>query len=151
MTAQPISTSADWTFELLETYEREIGRIAADFELDTYPNQIEIISSEQMMDAYASAGMPINYHHWSFGKHYLGVENSYRRGHMGLAYEIAHLWIIGIALQQLQHRRGGAVARGIAVEGGDPVHQLLRIGDIRGVEGPFQGRFKQAALAAEVA
>ena len=67
MTAQPISTSADWTFELLETYEREIGRIAEGFGLDTYPNQIEIISSEQMMDAYASSGMPINYHHWSFG------------------------------------------------------------------------------------
>ncbi len=88
MTRGPISTEADWTFELLETYEKEIGRIAEGFGLDTYPNQIEIISSEQMMDAYASSGMPINYHHWSFGKHYLGVENSYRRGHMGLAYEI---------------------------------------------------------------
>jgi stage V sporulation protein R len=88
MSGQPISTSPDWTFELLQTYEHEIGRIAEGFGLDTYPNQIEIINSEQMMDAYASSAMPINYHHWSFGKHYLGVENSYRRGHMGLAYEI---------------------------------------------------------------
>jgi len=85
---QPISTEADWTFELLQEYEREIARIAENFKLDTYPNQIEIISSEQMMDAYASSAMPINYHHWSFGKHFLSVENSYRRGHMGLAYEI---------------------------------------------------------------
>jgi stage V sporulation protein R len=88
MTARPLSTEADWTFELLQDYEREIGRIAAEFNLDTYPNQIEIISSEQMMDAYASSAMPINYHHWSFGKHFLSVQNSYRRGHMGLAYEI---------------------------------------------------------------
>jgi spore cortex formation protein SpoVR/YcgB (stage V sporulation) len=88
MSRGPISTGSDWTFELLESYDHEIGRVAAEFGLDTYPNQIEIITSEQMMDAYASAGMPINYHHWSFGKHYLGVENSYRRGHMGLAYEI---------------------------------------------------------------
>jgi stage V sporulation protein R len=88
MSRGPISTSADWTFELLQTYEIEIGRIAAEFGLDTYPNQIEIINSEQMMDAYASSAMPINYNHWSFGKHFLGVENSYRRGHMGLAYEI---------------------------------------------------------------
>lgn len=88
MSREPISTASDWTFELLQDYEREIGRIAEQFNLDTYPNQIEIINSEQMMDAYASSAMPINYHHWSFGKHFLGVQNSYRRGHMGLAYEI---------------------------------------------------------------
>jgi spore cortex formation protein SpoVR/YcgB (stage V sporulation) len=88
MSRKPLSTGADWTFELLEDYEREIARIAGNFQLDTYPNQIEIISSEQMMDAYASSAMPINYHHWSFGKHFLSVQNSYRRGHMGLAYEI---------------------------------------------------------------
>ncbi len=88
VTREPLSTETDWTFELLQDYEREIARIAGDFELDTYPNQIEIISSEQMMDAYASSGMPINYHHWSFGKHFLAVQNSYKRGHMGLAYEI---------------------------------------------------------------
>ncbi|MFV8818723.1 SpoVR family protein [Haliea sp. E17] len=88
MTREPLSTESDWTFELLQDYEREIARIAGDFKLDTYPNQIEIISSEQMMDAYASSGMPINYHHWSFGKHFLAVQNSYKRGHMGLAYEI---------------------------------------------------------------
>ncbi len=56
--------------------------------LDTYPNQIEVITSEQMMDAYASVGMPVNYHHWSFGKHFLSTEKGYRRGQMGLAYEI---------------------------------------------------------------
>jgi len=88
MSREPISTSAEWTFELLEDYDREIARIAADFELDTYPNQIEIINSEQMMDAYASSAMPLNYNHWSFGKHFLQVQNSYKRGHMGLAYEI---------------------------------------------------------------
>ena len=88
MSRKPLSTESDWTFDLLRDYEREIARIAEHFQLDTYPNQIEVISSEQMMDAYASSGMPINYHHWSFGKHYLSIENSYRRGHMGLAYEI---------------------------------------------------------------
>ncbi len=88
MSRRALSTDADWTFEALQDYEREIARIADRFHLDTYPNQIEIINSEQMMDAYASSAMPINYHHWSFGKHFLSVQNSYRRGHMGLAYEI---------------------------------------------------------------
>lgn len=88
MTEQPIATGSEWTFETLERFEQEIARIAADFRLDTYPNQIEIISSEQMLDAYASSGMPINYHHWSFGKHFIQTENQYRKGYMGLAYEI---------------------------------------------------------------
>jgi stage V sporulation protein R len=88
VSAEPLSTSSEWSFELLESYHTEIARIASNFGLDTYRNQIEIINSEQMLDAYASVGMPINYHHWSYGKHFLTSEAQYRRGYMGLAYEI---------------------------------------------------------------
>ena len=83
-----ISTGSEWTFELIQEYDREIATIAEEFGLDTYRNQIEIISSEQMMDAYASVGMPIGYNHWSYGKQFLSTEQSYSRGQMGLAYEI---------------------------------------------------------------
>jgi spore cortex formation protein SpoVR/YcgB (stage V sporulation) len=83
-----ISEGSEWNFELLERYDSELGRIAAHYHLDTYPNQIEIITSEQMMDAYSSTGMPVFYHHWSFGKQFLSVEKSYKRGQMGLAYEL---------------------------------------------------------------
>ncbi|NRB37413.1 MAG: SpoVR family protein [Pseudomonadales bacterium] len=83
-----LSQDSEWTFELLQIYETEIARIAKAFKLDTYANQIEVISSEQMMDAYASNGMPLLYNHWSYGKHFLSTENSYKRGQMGLAYEI---------------------------------------------------------------
>lgn len=76
MRKKPLSTGAEWTFELIQDYDREIARIAKDFKLDTYPNQIEVISAEQMMDAYASVGMPIGYHHWSFGKHFVSVEKA---------------------------------------------------------------------------
>ena len=85
---KPISTGAEWTFELIEAYLAEIEQIAEDFKLDTYPNQVELITAEQMLDAYASVGMPIGYSHWSFGKHFIRNEQQYRRGHMGLAYEI---------------------------------------------------------------
>lgn len=88
MKKKPLSTGAEWTFELLQAYDREIARLAKDFKLDTYPNQLEVISAEQMMDSYASVGMPIGYSHWSFGKHFMGVEKSYQRGEMGLAYEL---------------------------------------------------------------
>lgn len=84
----PISTTSEWTFELIQQYDRVIGELAGEFGLDTYPNQIEVISSEQMMDAYSSVGMPVGYHHWSYGKQFISVENSYQRGLMGLAYEI---------------------------------------------------------------
>jgi stage V sporulation protein R len=79
---------SDWTFELIETYFQEIKRTAHRFGLDTYPVQLELISAEQMLDAYASVGMPVNYRHWSFGKQFIASEKNYRRGHMGLAYEI---------------------------------------------------------------
>lgn len=85
---QPLSEGSDWTFELIKRYDQEIGRIAEGYRLDTYPNQIEVIRSDQMMDAYASIGMPIGYSHWSFGKHFVDVERNYQRGLMGLAYEI---------------------------------------------------------------
>lgn len=85
---KPISTTSEWNFDLIREYDEAIGDIAKEFNLDTYPTQIEVISSEQMMDAYASVGMPIGYNHWSYGKQFLSVEQSYKRGQMGLAYEI---------------------------------------------------------------
>ena len=85
---QPLSESSEWTFELLDVYDREIGRVADHYGLDTYPRRIEVISSEQMIDAYSSVGMPVGYHHWSYGKQFLATQKSYKRGQMGLAYEI---------------------------------------------------------------
>jgi len=84
----PLSDGPDWTFDLLDDYHSEIKRIAKNFKLDTYTNQIEVITAEQMMDAYSSVGMPIGYNHWSFGKKFIQTERSYKRGQMGLAYEI---------------------------------------------------------------
>ncbi|AOU97087.1 SpoVR family protein [Acidihalobacter yilgarnensis] len=83
-----LSEGSEWTFELIQRYEHEIARVAAHYGLDTYPNQIEIISAEQMMDAYSSSGMPVGYNYWSYGKQFIAVEQRYKRGQMGLAYEI---------------------------------------------------------------
>ena len=79
---------SEWSFDLLQEYDQHIAKIAKSYNLDTYPNQIEVISAEQMLDAYSSVGMPIGYHHWSFGKQFLNLEKNYKRGSMGLAYEI---------------------------------------------------------------
>jgi len=85
---KPIAEGSEWTFKDVEAYEIELARVAERYRLDTYPNQIEIISAEQMMDAYSSTGMPVGYHHWSFGKQFLSTEQRYRRGQIGLAYEL---------------------------------------------------------------
>jgi stage V sporulation protein R len=86
--SEHLPAPSDWTFDLIETYHRAIRATAGRFGLDTYPNQLEIITAEQMMDAYSSSGMPVNYRHWSYGKEFISTEKNYKRGHMGLAYEI---------------------------------------------------------------
>ncbi len=81
--------TGDWNFDTLRRTYEAIEQIAiGEMGLDPYPNQIELISSEQMLDAYSSIGMPIFYHHWSFGKRFARDEKLYRKGYTGLAYEI---------------------------------------------------------------
>src|SRR6201999_3017401 len=80
---------ADWDFRTLQRIHDACEEIAhSQLGLDVYPNQIEVITAEQMLDAYSSVGMPLFYKHWSFGKHFAFHEASYRKGLMGLAYEI---------------------------------------------------------------
>jgi spore cortex formation protein SpoVR/YcgB (stage V sporulation) len=81
--------SGEWRFDTLKSTFDAIEDIALnEMGLDVYPNQIELISSEQMLDAYSSNGMPIIYSHWSFGKRFAMDEKMYRKGYTGLAYEI---------------------------------------------------------------
>lgn len=82
-------SGSDWNFDTLSRTYDVIKAIAQEeLHLDTYRNQLEIISSEQMLDAYSSVGMPLMYRHWSFGKHFIYQDNLYRKGLRGLAYEI---------------------------------------------------------------
>lgn len=82
-------TGTDWNFDILRNCYDAIEQIAVDeLGLEVYPNRIEIITSEQMLDVYTSHGMPVSYAHWSAGKRFVTHENAYRRGLMGLAYEV---------------------------------------------------------------
>ena len=81
--------SSEWDFAQLKRVFSAIEDVALnDLMLDVYPNQIEIISSEQMLDAYSAHGMPLMYHHWSFGKIFAREETMYNKGWQALAYEI---------------------------------------------------------------
>ncbi len=80
---------ADWSFDTLQRIHDACEAVALnELGLDVYPNQIEVITAEQMLDAYSSIGMPLFYKHWSFGKHFAQHEALYRKGLRGLAYEI---------------------------------------------------------------
>lgn len=83
----------DWDKPLLNKIWEEIEIVARE-ELDIiegrdyYKPIVEIVSAEQMIDAYAAVGLPNYYNHWSFGKDFTSNFEKYKAGEMGLAYEI---------------------------------------------------------------
>jgi spore cortex formation protein SpoVR/YcgB (stage V sporulation) len=84
-----IYTGSSWNYDKLYRMMDACEEIAInDMGLDCFPNQIEIITFEQMLDAYSSVGMPLMYNHWSFGKSFIQNKKQYSTGQMGLAYEL---------------------------------------------------------------
>ncbi|NJM35903.1 MAG: SpoVR family protein [Rhodomicrobium sp.] len=87
--AKPIFEGAEWNFDLLKKAYDEVAKVGLrDLKLNIYPNQIEVITAEQMLDAYTSIGMPLMYRHWSFGKQFAQESIGYKRGMRSLAYEL---------------------------------------------------------------
>ncbi|OKL38562.1 SpoVR family protein [Pontibacter flavimaris] len=79
----------NWDGETLEAADEVISRIGKEYlKLKTYPNQIEVVTSEQMLDAYSLTGLPTSYPHWKFGKDFVLNQNNYTKGRMGLSYEL---------------------------------------------------------------
>ena len=87
-TTKLIAAGSEWTFDHLEAIDKACAEHAKRYKLDYFPNQIEVITSEQMLDAYSAVGLPVNYHHWSFGKDFMAQQKSYRSGQQNLTYEI---------------------------------------------------------------
>ena len=86
---RPLFDGPEWSFELIRKVYDAMGEIAlGELGLDIYPNQIEVITAEQMLDSYSSIGMPLMYRHWSFGKRFAHDEAYYKRGMRSLAYEL---------------------------------------------------------------
>ena len=82
-------SKSDWNEETIQVFSEIIDKMSIDLlGLDVYPNQFEIVSSEQLLDAYALIGLPLSYNHWKFGKDYIVNTNNYKKGRMGLSYEM---------------------------------------------------------------
>ncbi len=84
-----IFSKSDWDVDTIILADEIISEIGKNYlGLDIYPNQFEITTSEQMLDAYSLIGLPISYNHWKFGKDFIINQNQYKKGRMGLAYEL---------------------------------------------------------------
>lgn len=82
-------SSPNWDFETIKAADELTNWVGKEFfRLDTYINQIEIVTSEQMLDAYSLIGLPTSYPHWKFGKDFVINQGSYKKGQMGLSYEM---------------------------------------------------------------
>jgi stage V sporulation protein R len=82
-------SKSDWNEETIQVFSEIIDKMSIDLlGLDVYPNQFEIVSSEQLLDAYSLIGLPLSYNHWKFGKDYVINSNNYKKGRMGLSYEM---------------------------------------------------------------
>ncbi len=87
--SRPLFESGDWTVADLQSIQDAVAEIGeGELGLSTYRNRIEIITAEQMLDAYASLGLPHMYRHWSFGKRFAHQEGLYRKGLTHLALEM---------------------------------------------------------------
>lgn len=84
-----LTDKSDWDIETVKIFDSMVNWInETTFDLDIYPNQYEIVTTEQMLDAYSLTGLPLSYNHWKFGKDFAVNESSYKRGQMGLSYEM---------------------------------------------------------------
>lgn len=83
-----ISEDASWDFKDIQWLAEEVEIIGREeMGMDPFPWQIEIVSSDNMIDIY-STSWPISYPHWSYGKKYLQSYLPYKAGKSGLAYEV---------------------------------------------------------------
>lgn len=85
----PLPAGPNWRNQDIQDYMDVFGELAdTEWGLDIFPNQIEIICSEQMVEAYATTGLPVGIAHWKYGKIFENIFEAYRRGHQGIAYEM---------------------------------------------------------------
>ncbi len=84
MAGTPLFTEINWDFGLLRRTYDEIEKIAVgELGLDYYPVQIEVITSEQMLDAYA-VSLPTDVSALEFRQALYYHETLYRKGSRAL-------------------------------------------------------------------
>lgn len=79
----------DWTIPSIARVCDEVEKIGREeLKVDLYPNEVDIVDSEGMINCHALIGMPFLYNHWSFGKSFIKTQKQYTKGYTNLAYEM---------------------------------------------------------------
>lgn len=87
--AKRLFSNPTWDYHTLCAADEITSQLGREYlKLQPYPNQIEIITSEQMLDAYSLIGLPTSYPHWKFGKDFVLNQHSYTKGRSALSYEM---------------------------------------------------------------
>jgi len=79
---------SNWSVEELQEWDDKICLIGAEYGLDWYDIDYEIIDYHEMIGAMSYTGLPTHYKHWSFGKAYERTHTLYNAGLQGLPYEM---------------------------------------------------------------
>lgn len=79
---------SEYQLQELQDYSCRLEELAAENDLDCYPQEFELVSYEDMLAHEAYLGMPSRYPHWSFGKAYERRKTFYRYNLTGLPYEM---------------------------------------------------------------
>lgn len=83
-----LATGSEWDVSLIEKAWPIIDRMGKKYKWEGYNPQFEIITYDQMLEAYSTVGMPCCYDHWSYGRQYEHDKDQYKKGLKGLAYEM---------------------------------------------------------------
>lgn len=88
MIGKPLFTESMHGADSIEHIMTVLSNIAPELKLSTYPVRFDILSFDQIFDAYHSFGLPINYRHWSFGKNLIQEKNLYKHRKHSLILEV---------------------------------------------------------------
>ena len=77
-----------WNISDLEKWDKKVIELSTIANLDWYPIRYEICDYYTMIGHMAYHGMPTHYGHWSFGKSFERIHQSYNAGVSGLPYEL---------------------------------------------------------------
>lgn len=81
--------SENWTTtDIAKMWDAIVALNEKKYHLPIYPVDIQIITSQQLIDIMADHALPLSYSHWSKGKTIAELEQAYDAGQYGLAYEV---------------------------------------------------------------
>lgn len=81
-------SGSGWTIGDIRDALLVVEDLAEEYGLPIYRNHVEVVDQRRMFELLSVHGMPVFYHHWSFGKEYEELRRQWREGSRGMVYEL---------------------------------------------------------------